>query len=66
MFIFLSLQQVVNDGDDTSDESVESEWDNDDEHGTDDEEEEDSENGWLFLAAKLTSLYHRQLPLYSN
>jgi hypothetical protein len=58
MYIFLSLQQVVNDGDDTGDESVESEWD--------DDEEEDSENGWLFLAAKLTSLYYRQLPLYSN
>jgi hypothetical protein len=55
----------MRDGDDTCDESVESEWD-DDEHGTDDEEEEDSENGWLFLAAKLTSLHYMQLPLYSN
>jgi hypothetical protein len=59
MYIFLSLQQLMNDGDDTSDESIESEWD-------DDEEEEDSESGWLFLAAKLTSLYYKQLPLNSN
>lgn len=60
---FLSLQKVVNDGDDTSDES-DSDWDDDGEE--EEEEEEDSENGWLFLPAKLTSLYFRQLPLYRN
>jgi hypothetical protein len=64
MYICLSVQQVVNDGDNTSDESIESEWDDDDEDvydddDDDDEEEEDSENGWLFLAAKLTNLYYR-------
>jgi hypothetical protein len=50
IFLYIYLQQVMGDGDDTSDESVESEWDDgeddDDEYGTGDEEEEDSENGW--------------------
>jgi hypothetical protein len=55
----------MSDGDDTCDESVESEWDDDD-HSTDGEEEDDSENGSLCLASELTSLYYRQLPLYST